>query len=231
MATKPPTTKSAEPSPAFVLPPLNLGQVQCVIVGDTPLIVHAWSEKAKRLMLEKQTKAAAMAKEAKNPDEDFLQSLYTIEGGGYGFPSVAIKDAMVTACTSVAGVTKVAARQAFRVVGEQALVKGAHPGLVMRQDLVRILGSQPQMREDMVRIGMGTADIRYRGQFWPWCMEISLAYNKALLSDSQLVNLLNVAGFGVGVGEWRSEKDGQFGAFHVAEVKEVEALKKAGVLD
>ena len=29
------------------------------IIGDSPLIVHAWSEKAKRMMLEKQMKKAA----------------------------------------------------------------------------------------------------------------------------------------------------------------------------
>jgi hypothetical protein len=30
------------------------------------------------------------------------------------------------------------------------------------------------------------------------------------------MNLLNTAGFAVGVGEWRPEKDGQYGMFRVA---------------
>ena len=145
------------------LPPLNLEIIEITLVGDTPLISHAWSEKAKREMLDKQMKAAKPGKEAKNPVEDFQQTLYQIEGGGYGFPSVAFKAAAVTACTSVAGITKVAARQAFHVVGEQSAVRGAFNGVLMRMDLVRILGSEPEMREDMVRIGQGTADLRYRG--------------------------------------------------------------------
>jgi len=224
-------TKSTTTSAAFVLPPLNRQRIDAVIVGDAPLIVHAWSEKAKKQMLAKQVKKAQMAKEAKDPDADFLQSLYTIkDDGGFGFPSVAIKDAMVTACTSIGGVTKVAARQAFRVVGEQALVNGAHPGLVMRQDLVLILGSEPEMREDMVRIGMGTADIRYRGQFWPWCMQLHIVHNADLLSGEQILNLLNVAGFGVGIGEWRPERNGQHGIFHVADSDEIKHLKKEKVI-
>ncbi len=72
------------------------------------------------------------------------------------------------------------------------------------------------MREDMVRIGMGTADIRYRGQFWPWYVIITVRHNANVLSAGQIMNLFNTAGFGVGVGEWRSEKDGQHGMFHVA---------------
>jgi hypothetical protein len=38
------------------------------------------------------------------------------------------------------------------------------------------------------------------------------------------VNLFNTAGFGVGIGEWRSEKDGQHGMFHVATTDELRAL-------
>jgi hypothetical protein len=91
------------------LPTLNLKVIEVTLIGDTPLISHAWSEKAKKELLGKQMKAAKPGREAKDSIEAFEQSLYRIEGGGYGFPSVAFKSAAVTACTSVAGITKVAA--------------------------------------------------------------------------------------------------------------------------
>ena len=210
------------------LPPLNLEIIEVTLIGDTPLISHAWSEKAKREMLDKQMKVAKPAKEAKDPHQDFEQSLYRIEGGGYGFPSVAFKAAAVTACTSVAGITKVAARQAFHVMGTQSAVRGAFNGALMRMDLVRILGSEPEMREDMVRVGLGTADIRYRGQFWPWHATVRVRFNRNVLSAAQIVNLFNTAGFGVGIGEWRPEKDGQFGMFHVVGADELETLVANG---
>ena len=57
--------------------PLNIQRVPIHIVGDTPLIVHAWSEKAKRQMLESQMGVAkGKKKEAKNPVEDFINSMY-----------------------------------------------------------------------------------------------------------------------------------------------------------
>lgn len=206
------------------LPPLNLEVIEVTLIGDTPLICHACSEKAKKEMLGKQMKEAKPGREAKDPEEEFRQSLYMIEGGGFGFPSVAFKAAAVTACTSVAGITKVAARQAFHVVGEQSTVRGAFNGALMRLDLVRILGSEPEMREDMVRVGMGTADIRYRAQFWPWHTTVRVRFNRNVLSAAQIINLFNTAGFGVGIGEWRSEKDGQHGMFHAATADELRSL-------
>ena len=200
-------------STSIQLPPLNIQSMDITVIGDSPLICHAWSSKAKKEMLDKQMKKAKPGRAAKDPEDDFIQSLYPLEGGGYGFPVIAFKNAAVTACTSVAGITKVAARQAFRV---GSTLEGS--------ELVRIEGCEPEPREDMVRIGMGTADIRYRGQFAHWWATVRVRFNGNVLSAEQIVNLFNTAGFGVGVGEWRMERDGQFGCFHVATAEEIQNL-------
>ena len=204
----------------IVLPQLKIGTMDVLLIGETPLVVHAWSVKAKRAMLAKQTKAATRGREAKSPQADYEESIYRLPDGGYGFPSVAFKSAAVTACTSVSGVTKVAARQAFLMLGEDVEVDAAIEGVRVRQNLVRIVG-EPHMREDMVKVGMGTADLRYRAEFMPWRAHLIVRFNEGVLSPEQIVNLLNTAGFAVGVGEWRPERDGQFGLFHVASENEV----------
>lgn len=194
------------------LPKLDIRTLKVRLVGDSPLIVHAWSTKALRAMADKQQKRAKAGREAKNPWADFVDSLYWIgerpeepteeqvETGKFGFPAIAFKAAAVTACTSIGSVTKVAARQAFHVEGEH----------------VRIEGPPPAMREDVARVGMGTADLRYRGEFTPWAVELTVRFNSGLMSAEQVVNLFETAGFAVGVGEWRPERDGPFGRFHVA---------------
>lgn len=183
---------------SITLPKLDVRFIKFNLKGDSPLICHAWSEKAKREMLDKQMKKAKQAKDAKDPDADYRASLYPHPEGGYGFPSVAFKNAAVDACSYIAGVTKVEARGAFHIVG----------------DMVKINGT-PSPREDMVRVGMGVADLRYRGEFREWSAEITLRYNASVLSDEQVANLFNTAGFAVGVGEWRPQRDGSFGMFHV----------------
>ncbi len=82
-------------------------------------------------------------------------------------------------------------------------------------ELVKITG-EPEPREDMVRIGMGTADIRYRGQFDPWSTDLGVTFNSRSISYEQLANLLVTAGFSVGVGEWRPERDGSYGMWEIA---------------
>lgn len=207
------------------LPQLDVQMMEVVLVGDSPLIVHAWSVKAKREMLSKQRKEAKGPKQAKDPKQDFEDSMYRLGDGGYGFPAVAFKAAAVTAVTSVSGLTKVGARQAFHVLGEGVDVRGAFDGTLMRQNLVRIEGGAPRMREDMVRVGMGTADLRYRAEFWPWHAKVLVRFNPGVFSAAQILNLFNFAGFGCGVGEWRPEKDGESGMFHVATETEHAALQ------
>jgi hypothetical protein len=89
-------------------------------------------------------------------------------------------------------------------------------------ELVKIDG-EPEPREDMVRVGMGTADIRYRGEFKNWSTTFTIRYNASVLSAEQIVNLFNAAGFGVGIGEWRPQKSGSYGRFHVATGAEAKA--------
>lgn len=194
-----PPTK--EPTPVQI-PRIDLETVSIRLIGDSPLICHKWSDKAKQMMLDKQQKKASTGKVAKDPDQDYRDSLYTMDDGAYGFPTVAFKAAAVGACR-YADMKMTEARGAFHIAGE----------------LIPITGT-PRMREDMVRVGMGTADIRYRGEFPEWECTLPVTFNTNAISLAQLVNLFNLAGFGVGVGEWRPEKDGSYGRFHVASAEE-----------
>lgn len=190
--------KSQQASQEITIPALNIQLMDLTLVGDSILVTHSWSAKAKQEMLDKQMKKAKRAKEAKDPEQCYRDSLYIHPEGGYGFPVVAFKSAAVDACSHVGGVTKVEARGAFHICGEMAKIEG-----------------EPRMREDMVRIGMGTADIRFRGEFPVWKTTLRIRYNANVLSAEQIINLFNTAGFAIGVGEYRPQKDGSWGMFHV----------------
>lgn len=204
--------------------PINIVTTTVRIAGDTPLIMHRWSEKAKRMILEKQMKKTkSSAKEAKNPVEEFIESVYWMEGkpteyteeafeeacrngARFGFPATAIKQATISSAYRN-GITKDMAslRGAFFIAGDGSDL------------LAEVKGCTPTMREDMVRVGMGVADIRFRGEFASWYMDLQVSYNaNGAYTLDQIINLINVGGFSCGIGEWRPEKDGNYGMYHVA---------------
>lgn len=202
--------------------PLDNRQVKIQIIGDTPLIVHAWSDKAKRMMLEAQQKTTkTKAKDIRDPYDEFINSMYwltekpesTVEafeqavanGAKWGFPVGAIKMAGNSA--------------AYRAgwVKNQMQLRGSYFLKTEWGDMAEIKGDTPIIREDMVRIGMGSADLRYRAEFRNWTMEMILEYNAGgELTLEQIMNVVNLGGYSVGIGEWRPEKDGDFGRYHIA---------------
>jgi len=181
----------------------NLEVAAISIKGTSALICHKWSEKAKKEMLDKQMGKNVGARAKKDPKKDYEDSLYRTSDGGYGFPAVAFKAAMVRAAKMIDGLAMTDVRQMVHVLAEDS-------------DLVRIAG-EPQSREDMVRLAKGVADIRYRGEFREWTADLKIQYNADVISADQVANLLYLAGFSVGVGEWRIEKGGQFGTFTLVE--------------
>lgn len=183
----------------ILLPKLDIMFLELHIVGDTDLITHKWSEKAKKEIRDKQQKVAKQAKQKRDVKQEYLDSLYEHPDGGYGLPAVCFKSSAVDACSHIDGITKVEARGSFHVQGE----------------LVKIEFKKLYMREDMVRIGMGVADLRYRGAFKDWKCTLNIRYNARVIQPAQIANLFNTAGFAMGVGEWRPQKNGSYGMYHV----------------
>ena len=84
------------------------------------------------------------------------------------------------------------------------------------REFIEIESDTPVLREDMVTIGMGTADLRYRGEFRNWSAKIRIEYIKdGVFTLENIINMINLGGFCCGLGEWRTEKGGLSGSFHV----------------
>ena len=178
------------------------------ITGKSGLICHHFSEKSRLQMQKTQSKAAKGPKVARDPKAEYEGAFYKLEGGGYGFPCAGFKKAAIRAAKMLDGVNMTDARQMFFVEADDRDTTGV--------DCVRIEGT-PEMRTDTVRLAKGVADLRYRPEFRDWSCTLKISYDEDLISGSQVVNLFMRAGLQVGVGDWRPEKDGDFGRFLVGE--------------
>lgn len=192
------------------LPELQIQRLPLRVTGITPLIVHAWSEKAKEQMRLKQQKGAKMAKSAKDPNADFEGAKYRDAKGNECVRALFFKNAIVSAARFADDLKMTVLRGAIFVEGDFLPI----------QDKTGRKAAKSVMREDTVRVGNGVADLRYRPEYADWSVDITIQFNAHVLSAEQVVNLVRLAGFSVGICEWRPERDGHYGRF------DVEAISK-----
>lgn len=219
-ATSAPATTST-PVPAEEVAVVSISRIaaetiRVPILGTTPLIVHRFSEKAKKQMLDA-TQGRRSPKEPKNPDEEYEACFYQFPDGGTGFPVIAFKAATVSAARFYGKqVTMVGLRQQIFFGGEMG---------VDGQMLARIDG-EAKMREDVTRVGSGGADLRYRPEFREWATTLEVTYVRSLLTRESVLSLIDAGGMGVGVGEWRPERSGDFGTYCIDQNRQVEIVPR-----
>lgn len=180
------------------------------LIGESPLIQHKWSEKAKQMMRDKQQAGKKTKDRAlKDPKAEGEAAMYRTPDGKPGVLAVSVKAACIEAAHQDLGIAKTMVRKALfiRPLGREVVIP-----------LERATGKgavEYSIEEDMVRVGSGTADLRYRPYFYDWAVSTEWEIDAELLQVSDLLSLLERAGFGVGIHEWRPEKGGEYGRFRV----------------
>jgi hypothetical protein len=199
-------TKKTDTEPVSAVDVVQIARIDAEtllvpIVGTSPLIVHNFSEKSRRQMLEAQ-QGRKKVKEVRDPRAEYEAAFYRIanDDGTEDYDK---------------SITMTALRQFLFMRG---VMSKADP-----QMLVPILG-EPEMREDVVRLGGASrsADLRYRPMFPEWSCVLTVTYVKSSIDRNSVLSLIDAGGMGIGVGEWRPEKRGEFGTYAVDVSKEIE---------
>ncbi len=202
------------------IPAPDFRYIEVRIVGDSPLVQHKFSEKARKEIAFKQQQQRTQPRKARKPHDEYLAAMYVIKGkpgsasATYGMPATAFKRAMIDSCRWIDGIAMTQARGAFHV----------NPG----QELVAIKCCKPRMQEDVIRLPNGNADLRYRPYFDKWESTLLIKYNAGFIGMIELVNLLNVAGTSCGIGDRRPQQTSgdNHGMFHVVGVPKNKKGKK-----
>jgi len=226
-------TKKNDNTQVIKIAPIKLQKAKITLVGDTPLIVHSWSEKAKKEMLAAQQKKKKdkKAMDVRDPFAEFMDACYWITpepeektpeafeaaiaaGAKFGFKTIAIKQAALAACYR-AGIipNQTSMKSCFYLNAVDGLQSETGEELALiRTD------KPPVFREDMVKIGgiSKTSDLRYRPAFVDWKIDLIVTLIDVGVFDMEsIINAINMGGAMGGIGEWRMERDGDFGRFHV----------------
>lgn len=198
MATKPKVDSAA----------VGIKSVDVILVGrpGSPLVIHAFAEKAKQEIRDKQQKKAKKAKEERNPVEEFNAAKYIDAEGRECAPITALKKSIISAASAFEDITKVGLRQAVFV--DSVVSPGASLVPIETLDGTPAKGI---MREDAVTIGINTRGLTYRPEYKEWRLQIRVEYNPRLVSEEQLLALIDQAGWGVGICEGRPERTSALG--------------------
>lgn len=188
---------------AITLKPIRKMNITFTIKGTSPLIQHAWSEKGLRMMRMTAAERKKQPKVARNPEEEAAACVYHTDEGEIGIPLTAFKASLIGAAHKDFGLEKTLLRKSF-------FIPSTDSNLITPMEADDYI-----IREDMVRLNKTQTDIRYRPEFRNWSVQITAQIDPDLLEFKDIANLVNRAGFSVGIGEWRPEKGGEYGRFEL----------------
>ena len=187
---------------------IGIKKIELTLCGrpGSPLVIHAFAEKSKTEIREKQQKKAKKVKAERMPEAEFLAARYVDAKGRECAPITALKKCIITAATAFDDLTKTGLRQAIFV--DCVANPGSSLVPIEKHD-----GSPAKgvMREDAVTIGINTRDLRYRPMYEEWQLRVSVEFNPRIVSEEQLLALVDQAGWGVGICEGRPEKSSTLG--------------------
>lgn len=198
---------------AITLKPIRKMNISFTIRGMSPMIQHAWSEKGLRMMRMTAAERKKQPKVARNPEEEAAACVYHTDEGEIGIPLTAFKGSLIGAAHKDFGLEKTLLRKAFFIPSTDSNL------------ITPMQADDYIVREDIVRIGANQTDIRYRPEFRNWSVQITAQIDPDLLEFKDIANLVNRAGFSVGIGEWRPEKGGEYGRFELDDTQPIAEIE------
>lgn len=197
-------TPKKETKNITIVPP-NLHSMIVRLKGITPLLTSNGQAAVPKLVEHMSGPKQKTPRAPRDAQADFEASRYRMADGRDGFPGTGIKRSL-----------KDAAIRNGAGVGTQVMAL-----VQIDVELVPILTDHdPICAEHYVRHG-NTPDLAYRAQYTDWSLEVPVTYNAGAFAQEHVLSLFELAGFSIGIGAWRPEKNGTFGRFRLDGATEI----------
>lgn len=189
---------------------IERGSITFNILGRTPLITNAMSEKARQELLFPTGRKSAAQRAASlkhDPLDEYRSSMYRAIGDDAPtrilVPATAFKAALMSSAVDIPGAAKAQ-------IGRLTFVENTY---------IDIYGI-PQVMMSVVRSSdvNKTPDVRTRAVIPDWACQITVTYTKPMIKDPAVCNLMAAAGLIQGIGDWRPQKgSGNYGTFELVD--------------
>ena len=171
------------------------------IEGTAPLVVHRFSEKAKKSIRDNMTGESKPGSKRKRekvvPKTEYEAARYRSRDGWDGFNAASIRCALISACR-LCDFKMTLAKLSLFVQADGYDAK--EPTI----NLVRIHG-KPRMLESTVRVANGGMMLCWRPSYDEWKAKLRIVFDADQFSTMDVANLLSRVGTQVGIGEGRPD--------------------------
>ena len=189
------------------------------IVGDTDLVLNKMnSVTTRQLVAARENKAKKI--ETPNVWEEIITSIHWRDGGPTDFSEDGMRDALMNnaPCLTVFGLKKSFGEAVTRLGIDTYSVKfDASVNLLGSGGLVPITFAEWKLDKKLMSPKKGSPVLVHLNRFTGWEADITLSYIDSVYSTEQLVNIINLAGFGIGIGSGR--RSCGYGRYHIESVK------------
>ena len=183
-----------------MLQPLKREHIALKIKGITPLLMEKLPMEVVERYDKKKSKQMS-SKDDKSEEEKLQDKTYYTEDGNVGFPASGFAKGMVEVAPYIDGLDKKKVRGSVRILGNIIPIN-------FKKQTVNKSYGKTSGRTKSPRLIL-------RPEYQDWSCELQIVYNKTNISMEQIINLINWAGFQMGLGGFRPACGGSYGQYEV----------------
>lgn len=198
-------TKKTSMEKEIVINPIQVETLKIKIVGISPFLSNKMSEGTKQMLLDKQLGKGIEKNKIRNPKKEVEEKVHNMSKNRVGIPIFAIKEALIESAPYIEGLDKKKVKGSVYIIPEEnGLVELKYKKMVINEATTRDSGRNQTPRTT------------FRPEFQNWTSEFNIKYNSRQVTPEQIINLVKIAGFHMGIGSWRPQCSGSFGMFDLA---------------
>lgn len=213
-----PKRKTSETPMDFTVMPLSSGLFGFRVVGTSPMIFNAVSNKSKQTLLlprGRLTAAEKLSRLKHEPLKEYRNSTYRFREDKQPtrlyFPGGGFKKSLSNAAKRIPGITG-------KDVDQLTWVNEIDVGIYGVPQLFMAVTRSADISR--------TPDVRTRAILPQWAAMFTVRYVRPQLTDASVINLVNAAGMLCGVGDNRQEKGGGHGQFQIVTESQPETVEQ-----
>lgn len=210
-----------EEAKVIELKPIIPQTITVTIVGDSDLILNKMNDPTARALTDAR-KDKAKNLEKPNEWEMVITAMHWLNGKPEEFTEKSLKEALNpkknAPCLTAFGLKKSFADAVVRnEIATYATKFNASVNIIGKGDnLVPIRFAEHHIDEKLMSPKKGAPVLVRLNRFSGWSADITLSFIDNVYSVEQIINIVNLSGFGIGIGSGRSSG---YGRYHVTDVK------------